>query len=75
MGDEGKLEPARGATRIRFFDACQWELFYKDSGFTDAHRLSCSPNADAYFLSIINKYPNAGIVQAVENGRDGSGFI
>ncbi|MBG6192452.1 hypothetical protein IWX64_003424 [Arthrobacter sp. CAN_A212] len=55
MGDERELEPTRSASRIRFFNTCQWELFYENSGATDETDLGGSSNTDTYWTGSIDK--------------------
>lgn len=75
VGDEGKLQPARGGSRVSFFDARQWELFQEDSPFTDADFLSCSPDTNAYWLSSIQKHSHPGIIEPGEQSGNTLSFL
>ncbi|MDQ0680887.1 hypothetical protein QFZ30_004269 [Arthrobacter pascens] len=75
VADKGKLDSASSDGWISLFHACQWELFHKDSRFTDTDCLGCSANTYANRLSCINKRPHAGIIEPCEYIGDTSGFI
>lgn len=51
VAGKGKLNSTGSGGWIPLFNACQWELFHKDSRFIDAGCLGCSSNTYANRLS------------------------